>query len=195
MYFSKFPKILYTLDDQRSGQVVPDIMRRAIINEEYKNNSSYYDLYDVKDGETPEMLADLFYGNPQYHWIILHANDIIDPRFDWPLSQENLYQFCVSKYGGEEKLNKTKLYTNNVSYVVNSRFGLDEASPDDFGDETPLVFEMGSNFLLEDAPPGLTAVSNYEYELAVNERKRRIKVPKPQIVANIINTFSDLINK
>ena len=85
MYFEKFPTTFYTLDDQKTVQIVRNIFLRLNINENIKNNLSLYDEYDVLDGETPEIVADKFYKNPQSHWLILHMNDILDPRFDWPL--------------------------------------------------------------------------------------------------------------
>ena len=94
MYFEKFPTTFYTLDDQKTVQIVRNIFLRLNINENIKNNLSLYDEYDVLDGETPEIVADKFYKNPQYHWLILHMNDILDPRFDWPLSTNNLIKYC-----------------------------------------------------------------------------------------------------
>lgn len=97
-YFDKFPKIIYTLDDYRTGQVVPDILRRVTMFSEIVNNTAFYDEYDIKEGETPEIVADRFYNEPTLHWVILHVNNIIDPRFDWPLSQYDLKTFCEGKY-------------------------------------------------------------------------------------------------
>ena len=99
MFFEKFPYLYYTLDDKNTYQIVPDILRRIKLSEELKNNNAFFDQYDIRDGETPEMLADKFYGNPMLHWVILLANDIIDPRFDWPLDYYNLVEFCKGKYG------------------------------------------------------------------------------------------------
>lgn len=99
MYFQKFPYDVYSLDDLQSVQLVKDIFRRVTINDDIKNNSSIYDEYDIKEGETPERLADKIYGDSNYHWVILHVNEIIDPRFDWPLTTYQLEQYVGSKYG------------------------------------------------------------------------------------------------
>jgi len=99
MYFEKFPQDLYSLDDLESVQVITNILRRVTLSDELKSNSSIYDVYDIKEGDTPEKLADKFYNNSNYHWVILHINDILDPRFDWPLSSLELEQFVKSKYG------------------------------------------------------------------------------------------------
>lgn len=99
MYFEKFPYDVYSLDDRQTIQLITDIFRRITISEELKNNYSIYDNYDIKEGETPEILADKIYGDSNYHWVILHVNEIIDPRFDWPLSNFQLQKFVSGKYG------------------------------------------------------------------------------------------------
>ena len=114
MYFEKFPYMLYTLDNYASGQIVTDIFRRVAIAEETKKNYSAFDLYDIKDGETPEILADKVYGNSMLHWVILLANDILDPRFEWPLSNYDLIEYCKAKYHSVRSIN-ISLSSNKVS--------------------------------------------------------------------------------
>lgn len=99
MYFEKFPYDLYSLDDLKSVQLITDILRRVTISDDIKSNSSIFDEYDVKEGETPERLADRIYGSTNYHWLILHVNEIIDPRYDWPLTTYQLEQYVGAKYG------------------------------------------------------------------------------------------------
>lgn len=98
MYFENFPLTYYSLDDIKSVQVVTNILLRVVFNDSIKNNLSLFDEYDIREGDTPEIVADLFYNNPQFHWIILHMNDILDPRFDWPLTSNNLIKYCQNKY-------------------------------------------------------------------------------------------------
>ena len=66
-FFEAFPLITYTLDDADTEQVVKDIFRRAIISKEFLENNSYFELYDIYDGETPEELAYRYYGNQDLH--------------------------------------------------------------------------------------------------------------------------------
>lgn len=117
MYFEKFPTTNYSLDDISTVQTVRNIFLRIVFSDEIKNNYGLFDEYDVLDGETPEILADRFYSNPQYHWIILHMNDMLDPRYDWPLSSNNLRLYCESKY---ENINDIHHYVNADGYIVNS---------------------------------------------------------------------------
>lgn len=99
MYFQNFPLSYYSLyDDLSNVKVVTNITARVKLSDEVKNNLSLFDAYDIKDGDTPEIVADKFYNNPQLHWIVLHTNDILDARFDWPLTAENLKKYCEGKY-------------------------------------------------------------------------------------------------
>jgi hypothetical protein len=115
-YFSKFPLVVHTVDNYQSGQIVPDILRRAKIVSQITDNFAFYDQYDVKDGETPEIVADLFYNDSTLHWIILHSNEVIDPRFDWPLSSYNLKKYVEGKYNNTNDIHH---YENNDGIVVN----------------------------------------------------------------------------
>lgn len=116
MYFQNFPYTYYSLDNTRTVQVVTDITNRAVISDEVKTNLGLYDEYDIKDGETPELVADRFYNNPELHWIVLQYNDIIDPRFDWPLDINNLTRYVTGKY---YSLNGIHHYEDANSTITN----------------------------------------------------------------------------
>jgi len=163
MYFSKFPQLLYSLDGGKSVQLVTDILRRTEFIQDFISNGAVYDEYDVQDGDTPEILSDKFYGNPFSHWIIMIANNIVDPILDWPMSQSQLYSYCVSKYT-EELVYSIHHYEDADGVVINEN---------------------------ESAYP----VSNYEYEERVNNNKRRIKVIRKELIADITREFASLIKK
>lgn len=164
MYFQQFPRTYYSLDDNASINSVTDITRRVNIIEQIRKNLSYFDMYDIIDGETPEVVADKFYGDPQLYWVILMANDILDPRFEWALSYLNLNNYCAKKYG--------------VANVYNIHH-----------------YEDAFGYVTYSSAAGATAVTNYDYEATLNENRRRIKIPKAEIVYEIQNTFAQLINK
>lgn len=98
-YFSYFPKTFYKLnDDSTSVDIVTDILVRYKLSDDFKENSAAYYEYDVKDGDTPEIIASKFYGDPELHWLVLMANDMIDAQYDFPLSQRNLISYVNDKY-------------------------------------------------------------------------------------------------
>ena len=125
MYFQNFPYTYYSLDDIATTQIVTNISLRVRLSDELKNNFSLFDKYDIKDGETPEILADKFYSNPQLHWIILHTNDILDPRFDWPLTTNNLVLFAQGKYNN---VNAPHHYVDANGVITNANVYLNSSS-------------------------------------------------------------------
>jgi hypothetical protein len=93
--FESFPRINYTLDDGETIQVVVDIFKRAVLSKEFQENNSYFEKYEILDGETPENVAFRFYGTQDLYWLILLTNNIVDPRYEWPLSEQNLIKFVI----------------------------------------------------------------------------------------------------
>ncbi len=96
-YFPRIPYDIYktSLSD---FQIVTNITYRVSILREVLNNVSSYYYYIVKDGETPEVLAEAVYKDPEAHWIILYANNIYDPQYDWPLPDRAFRKYLVNKY-------------------------------------------------------------------------------------------------
>jgi len=119
MYFSKFPFLFYTLDDGKSYQLTTDIFRRTAFISNVIQNVAFYDEYDVQDGETPEIIADMVYGNSEYHWIIMMANDIVDPVLDWPMTYNQLVKYSEDKYDNIQAIHH---YEDENGYIVNSGF-------------------------------------------------------------------------
>ena len=42
----------------------------------------------MQDSDTPEIIADKYYGNVEYHWVVLLFNNIIDPQFEYSFAIE-----------------------------------------------------------------------------------------------------------
>jgi len=125
MYFEAMPQTLYSLEDDRSNvKLVTNITTRVKIDDQVKNQYGLYEEYDVKNGETPEIVAEKFYNNSQLHWIILHYNDIIDPRFDWVMDTNNLVKYVTGKYSNINGIHHyedaNEVYTNGNVYLLSS---------------------------------------------------------------------------
>jgi len=197
--FENFPSIAYTLDDGTTEQVIKDIFKRAILSKEFQNNNSYFETYEILGGETPEQLSFRFYGTPELHWLILLTNNIIDPRFEWPLSQDNLIKQTQDKYGSERDIFTINRAVNTKGYQVETFFILLEDSthknpkrllietPNDLGINTPIAYkesDIGTDFQ-----------SNYEVEELNNESYRLIKILKAEIVERVLTDYNALINQ
>ena len=98
MYFSSFPKIVYDSKGQGEVKVVTNLLKRVAVRTKVKNSAMLYDTYDIKNGDTPESLADQLYNDPQLHWVILLTNDITDRYHDWPMYEQQFNTYLNEKY-------------------------------------------------------------------------------------------------
>lgn len=107
-YFDLFPKISYDINgDGLNSETVTNIFRRMGILKEVLSNAGSYVLYEVEDSDTPEILAEKVYNDAGAGWIILYANKIIDPQFDWPMSDNIFRQYIINKYGSVDSAQTT----------------------------------------------------------------------------------------
>jgi hypothetical protein len=197
-FFESFPLISYTLDDGDSEQVVKDIFRRAVLSKEFLDNHSYFELYDILDGETPEEFAYRYYGTQDLHWLVLLTNNIQDPRFEWPLSNDDLYKTVVSKYGTEKDVFTINKAVNTKGYQIETFFLLAEDSthkhPKRILVDLPDTEQINVPISYKESDIGTDFISNYEVELAKNESRRRIQVLKPQIVQEVVSSYIKTIS-
>lgn len=197
--FADYPLISYSLDNYESEQVVVDIFKRVILSKEFRENSTFFETYDVLHGETPEQLSSRFYGTPNLHWLILMVNNRIDPRFEWPVSQENLYKAVSDKYKDPQNVFTINRAKNAKGYQVETFFILAEEST--HKEPVRLLFEsndidsINTPIAYEDSSEIASYESNYEVAELVNESLRNIKILKPEIVEEVLAKYKVLINQ
>jgi len=196
--FELYPALLYTLDNGESKQTVTDIFKRVILSKEFQENVSYFEEYDISDGESPEDVSYKFYDTQDLHWLVLMTNNIIDPRFEWPLPEDNLIKQVESKYGSSKNIFTVNRAINPKGYQVETYFVLTEESThknpirlilegiDDGGTNIPLAYT--------ESLVGTEFQSNFEVEQIKNESYRRIKLLKPFIVQDILASYSTALN-
>jgi hypothetical protein len=112
MYFSFFPKGTYDLKGDGLEKVVTNLLARVKVRSKIIDESSLYDLYDIPEGETPEITALKHFGNSMYHWVILITNNIT-------VDSVNMYGF----YQHDEIYNQNKeailnFIKNNPTHYV-----------------------------------------------------------------------------
>lgn len=221
-YFESFPRTAFLLDtDIYNKQLVTDIFARSTFLREIANNTAAAYEYLVKDSDTPEVLAHKVYGDAYRSWIILLFNNIINPYYDWPMKNDALDNYIVSKYGQdldvakatihhyEQETTKTSSYnglvidtevtTKNISeyslnYTTNAVYST--VSLPSTADTSLLV----STETISYATYTLTikivnkAVSNYTYELEENEKKRVIRLLDEKYVQRVEDEFRKLMS-
>jgi hypothetical protein len=193
-YFNTLPKII-TSNYNGGVIILTNLLARAsIIPEALKSPLLYY-TYDIQEGDTPEIVAHKYYGDSYRYWIVLFANQIIDPQWDWPLSGSNFNKYIVDKYTEfnpyatphhfEKIIQQTDIQTGTVTTNVVS---VDEDTYNGITEET-------NTYTL---PTGLVsvtttgkAVSYYTYESELNESKRSIQL----LNRNYVNEFESELKR
>tara|TARA_R110000824_G_scaffold375105_2_gene565810 strand:- start:2203 stop:3273 length:1071 start_codon:yes stop_codon:yes gene_type:complete len=95
MYFNRFPKINYDFITGVTGAnfsnlEMTDIFRRVQFTEKTLKDKKNFEEYHITEGEKPDDVANKFYGNPSYWWLVLLCNGIIDVENEWPKSVSEL---------------------------------------------------------------------------------------------------------
>ena len=85
MYFNKFPTIEYDFKTIGvEGLEVLDILTRVrfMFNSVFAGRA--YTVYQLKHGDTPDIIAHNYYGDSDWWWLVLLYNDIINPFNEIP---------------------------------------------------------------------------------------------------------------
>ena len=98
MYFENFPLIPYDSVGNGEFKIVTNLLKRVAVRAKVKTNTAFFDTYDVKEGETPEILADMLYDDSELHWVILLFNDITDRYHQWPKNTNQFLAYINDKY-------------------------------------------------------------------------------------------------
>lgn len=192
----------------QSLDVLTNLTTRFSFEQKFKDNSSVYYKYDIRDGDTPEILSSKLYGSSEKHWVILLMNDIVDPLYDWPLNQSNIIKFIDSKYTSSANVGETGLEW--ASSHTHSYYKIETQTVNLTGYEVVTKYEIDSNaysnlvtsstsYTLDDGNQITIAISKetktyYEYEIDENESKRTIKVLKPELVPAVEKEFKRVLN-
>lgn len=186
MYFKNFPKLFYdfSTNSDQNIKYVTDFLHRVKITANMVENTSAYQKYIIKDGETAEIISHKVYGTPLYHWIIFLANDITNPYEDLPKSTKIFDEYMISKYGQEGQY-ETHHYEDENGNVITpiSIIGLGENC----------VFNSITNTWELVNLLDYTNVTNYEFEFSKNESKRVINIIKPEFIGGVVRTFEDMM--
>lgn len=133
MYFKNFPKIEYPYFDEEENLLTKDaidITRRIATSRFFKNNRSSFTKYTIKDGQRSDLLANALYENSELHWIFYIVNEMINPYFSWPLSNNDFWKYMKDKYSGSS-IFLTSLWKNTTQIRVCSGKRINELSPED----------------------------------------------------------------
>ena len=77
MYFANFPVKAYDSVGNGNFKLATNLLKRVAVRSKVKTSTALFDTYDVKDGETPEMIAHRLYDDTNLHWVNVSWTRII----------------------------------------------------------------------------------------------------------------------
>jgi hypothetical protein len=167
-YFKYFPKTFYSRDNFVTTDFATNILVRfKVINDALENRSAYYPFV-IPEGERADTIADKYYGDAKYAWVINVFNNYVDPLWEWPLSDEEFYAYVTREYGSvAEAKSDIEFYyktLNGRDYIVDSSQAYDKTQ------------------------------TAYEFESERNEKRRNIKILDSRYISQLEQEMKALFN-
>ena len=146
-FFKNFKDINYAVGANRAGVVdyikIKDFFRSLVIREDIFSQDTLYVNYTVQNGERPDQISYKEYGDEQYYWILLQINGVVDYYNQWPLSDVELEEYIIKKYGSFAAADQVRHYA------------------------TREVFDTEGNLIL---PPGLIVSEDFSFNYLATPR-------------------------
>lgn len=196
-YFRELPNLEYQsfLSDRKSSHeylLVKNIFRRVKLRDDLHNVFTIFDKYQIPNGSRPELVAEELYGSSQYDWVVLICAGITRVRDQWPLSDQQVYEYSEQLYG--EDINSIHHYETieikdsqdklilPEGKIVDNNFKI---SYTDNGITYTNDYSLGIGIV--NIPDPIIGITNYQYEIRKNEKKRGIYVLKPVYLQQVLN--------
>jgi hypothetical protein len=201
-YFQRLPNLEYEKKpfvfpfSETEYVLAKNFFKRFKVSDSSFNYNNFFTKYTLTDQDRIDYLAFKTYGSSELDWVILLTNNIINTHFNLPIKESYLYDIVNKEYvnsPGNQSVNpsdrvhhyETSEVKDSLGRVVLKAGLVVEKSFYDgeykYFDDGDIVTVAGSNIS--------NPVTNYEYELNLNNQKRSIYLLRPEFVQEFIDQF------
>ena len=195
-YFDQFPDVLVpsphsTRTSSNDFVLAKNLFKRGKIRDDFFENAVAFNTYAVTGDDRPDNVAYEIYKREDYDWIVLLSNNIINVRDEWPMSQYDFQRYLENKYD-------TVQLTQIHHYETKEQVDLD----DNIILQGGLVVD--ENFSFRYTQDGtvetisgselVNSVSNYEYEIEKNDKKREIVLLRKEYIGIIKEDMREIMS-
>ena len=166
----------YDMKNNGNYKLLPDIMRRVKLRSGIAAGRFLFDNYNVITGDKPEDIAFKYYGDAEYHWVILLTNNITDRFYQWPLTQPQFDAFLTDKYG---KGSEDAIHHYELAQTSGATTSRDDSH----------MLEVNSD------TDNATSISNRQHEERVQDKNRQIRLLDRKYLDSFVEEFFALIRK
>jgi hypothetical protein len=193
-YFKNIPNIEYDTKpiqypfSESEYVVAKNFFRRYQVNPDVFSYAVYFKKYAVLEGEKIYQVAEKAYDDPFLDWVIILTNNLVNPQFDWPLSEYDLRKFCEKNYDDPYSTIKfyrtVKVLKDDGTPIIKENLIVDETFYNGTYSywDTDEVKNIASDLIS-------SPITIFEYEQEQNEKKRNIFVLKPNYLEAFLDDF------
>lgn len=195
-YFSYFPKTEHDLTNSGQQVNLTNILRRFKLPSQLADKAGVYYEYDIQEGDRPDTVAEKYYGDSNYAWLVLHFNQIADVNFDWPLTSNDHTQYLIKKYGSissaQSEIHEYRIYLTKLKDGVKVPATKEVLYDGSIVPERVVVVDQATyNSTATDWKK--QAVSKYDYENEINDEKRSIKLLDKKYLPQVRDEVEDVL--
>ena len=195
-YFRQLPDFDYVsrLPDAKISDYikVKNLFKKGTLREDIFQNVSFFTKYKIMGDKRPDNVAFDFYQDSRLDWLVLTCNNIINVFTEWPLQQSDFDRAMLEKYdtydnlfNGVHHYETTEVKDSNGIVFVKAGLKVDAIFPFKYADTKSETLVDLANISIP--------VTNYEYEVEIEDAKRNIFLLKPQYLSVVRDDLEEMM--
>ena len=195
-YFRYLPEVDYVnrLPDAKIGDYikVKNLFKKGKLRDDIFQDLSFFTKYKIVGNDRPDNVAFEVYDDASLDWVILLCNNILNVQTEWPMEQNNFDAYMLDKYGDYDTFYSGIHHYETIEVRNSDGFLIVPAGLQVQSDYTVSFYDVGSDSQV-DARNIIVPVTNYEYEINIEENKRNIFVLKQEYLGIILNDMEEIM--
>lgn len=201
-YFRELPDLDYQsplVDRTSSLEFVraKNLFRRVKFRSDFEKIYNAFQKYTIIEDTRPDQVANQLYNDSTLDWVVLISANILNVRNEWPLSNSNLESYSYELYG--DNLNDVKYYETievkdakgriilPAGEIVDKNHKIPKPVTDTLPTQSYIEYynvDTNSYTRVENIT---IPVTNFEYEVMKNDKKREITVLKSRYLEQFLD--------
>ena len=197
-YFNQLPDFEYTNRTDDSQGIsdftkVKNLFKRGKLREDIFQDTTVFTKYQIEGSDRPDNVAEKVYGDSSLDWVILLSNNIINIQDEWPISQEAFDKYVLEKYNNDYDTLYNGVHHYESKEVKNSRGVMIFPEGIKVGvAQSVSYFDQFANQQIT-VNPISKAVTNYDYEVKLNNNKRGIYILKAMYLNIVFDDMEEMM--
>jgi hypothetical protein len=194
MYFKLLPDLQYLKYSNNPYQgeniLVKNLFTRSVFSKLASKYVTIFDTYIIKDGDRPDTIAYNLYGDSYYDWVVIICNNRLINFYDqWPKSASALDQYVFYKYAentySTHHYETLEIKNSAGNILLPAGLQVDSTFSFTYTDGNVTYTKTGNQITIP--------VTNYDYEISLNEKNRYIQLLNPNYLTMFVNEITSLL--